>query len=378
MDSPPIGNIAMKHDRFKIYTAVIALTGLTLLGFSGCGRFISIIGNAANDSADFPMPDAPSEGASPAPLDMLTHIQIEAGSREHLTAADLFKTYERQEAVFQTNLSPEELAKAGAVYEINVTYLEQPVKVTVEIIDTTPPVIEGVSALSAMTGGSISYKKGIVLSDNADGDIVLTVDNSAVNLNVPGTYPVYYTAADASGNKTSAETTITVSADAPPTEEDAVVLADALIDRIITPDMSKYDAAYTLWNWCRTNIRYSAVETVYDSIWAGAYDGLNAKAGDCYTYCATYAFLLTRCNIENQCVARVGGTSDHWWNLVNTGSGWYHCDASPRRTGDSYLCFMQTDAQVQAYTESYPERPNYYVFDESLYPERAADIIFGE
>jgi hypothetical protein len=39
---------------------------------------------------------------------------------------------------------------------------------------------------------------------------------------------------------------------------------------------------------------------------------------------------------------------------------------------------MQTDAQVQSYTDSYPQHPNYYVFDTSLYPERGEEIIFGD
>ena len=77
-------------------------------------------------------------------------------------------------------------------------------------------------------------------------------------------------------------------------------------------------------------------------------------------------------------VRRVGGTSDHWWNLVNLGNGWYHCDSSPRRKKDTYRCFMQTDIQIQAYTDSRPEHPNYYVFDETLYPERATEIVYGK
>ncbi len=47
------------------------------------------------------------------------------------------------------------------------------------------------------------------------------------------------------------------------------------------------------------------------------------------------------------------------------------------KKGDTYLCYMQTDAQVQAYTDSYPKHPNYYTFDGSLYPERAVNVIFG-
>jgi hypothetical protein len=38
---------------------------------------------------------------------------------------------------------------------------------------------------------------------------------------------------------------------------------------------------------------------------------------------------------------------------------------------------MQTDAQVAAYTRAYPEKPNYYTFDETLLPERETTIIYG-
>ncbi len=313
----------------------------------------------------------------PPALDILRSIQLEAG-REELLASDLFDPYNGQQVAFRTDLSPEELSAAGSVHQVDVVYLEQQVSVTVEIIDTTPPLIEGVKELYVNAGDSLSYKKGILLSDNASGEVLLEVDNSLVNLNVPGVYPLHYIATDISGNQSTAETTVTVNEANAPTEEDANALADALIAQLIPAEMTKYDAAYTLWNWCRTNIRYAASAENYSSVWSGAYEGLHKKSGDCYTYYATYSLLLTRCGIENLCVARLGGTSEHWWNLVNVGEGWYHCDASPRRKGDPYLCFMQTDAQIQAYTESYPNVPNYYSFDTALYPDRETTVIFGD
>jgi hypothetical protein len=73
-------------------------------------------------------------------------------------------------------------------------------------------------------------------------------------------------------------------------------------------------------------------------------------------------------------VTRVGGSSNHYWNLVNCGDGWYHFDCSWRIHGDYYVTFMKTDAEVAAYTDDYtrryPNHPNYYTFDPSLYPER--------
>ena len=308
--------------------------------------------------------------------DLLAYIEIEAGALE-ITAADLFEDYRGEEVVFDTILSAKELGMAGTVHELHVKCREIPFTVTVRIIDTTPPVIEGVNALSMPVGGNISYKKSITLADNAEGDILLTVDSSSVNTNIPGTYPLYYTAVDSSGNETVAETTVTVTRDYIPTEEDTNALADAVIEEVITSDMSAYETAYTLWLWCGDNIRYAATSTARENFWEYAYDGLTRKSGDCYIYCATYALLLTRCGIDNLYVSRVGGTTDHMWNLVNTGDGWYHCDASPRQRNYPYQCFMQTDAQVQAYTKLYTGRPNYYTFDASLYPERETTVIFG-
>lgn len=314
---------------------------------------------------------------SSGPSDILTRIQLEAGADE-ISSSCLFREYNGQHVTFLSNLSAEQLAAAGSSWEIDVLYDRQPFTITVEIIDTTPPSMEGISPLCMEAGGSLSYKKGIILSDNASGEITLEFDNSQVNPNVPGVYPLYYTATDAFGNQSRAETTVTVNEAAPLQEETVNALADELIARLVAPEMNRFDTAYALWNWCRTNIRYTASTAVYNSVWEGAFQGLNQKSGDCYIYYATFSLLLDRCGIENLCVRRSGGVSDHWWNLVNIGDGWYHCDSSPRRRGDPYLCFMQTDAQVHAYTESYPDIPGYYSFDGSLYPERESAVIFGD
>ncbi|MGN0506117.1 MAG: transglutaminase domain-containing protein [Lachnospiraceae bacterium] len=309
-----------------------------------------------------------------------TEIQVEAGT--DIGIPDFFASEEdipKEEGLFcvQRELSEEELKKAGAVYEVPVVYDGCELTVIIEVTDMTPPVMEGVKDITVFAGETISYKKGITLTDNADGKISFTVENDEVDLNTPGAYPVRYTATDASGNSATAEITVFVEQRSDK-EAAADKMADALIEELITDDMSKWDTCYTLWNWCRTKITYSYSAGDRSSVYAGAYEGLHDRSGDCYVYYATFTVLLQKCGIETMEVRRVGGTSNHWWNLVNLGDGWYHCDSSPRRKGDKYQCFMQTDAQVQAYTESYPEHPNYYVFDESLYPERETKIVYGE
>lgn len=304
---------------------------------------------------------------------LLNSIRHEAGTE--LSAENLFEVYKGEEVVFFTELTPQELTAVGAVYTVSVAYLGQTVDVTVEIVDTTEPVIEG-QDFSVEMGTNVSYRKNVKVTDNSGVEPSLKIDNSQVNLSVPGIYPVYYTATDASGNSATAQISLTVVERKDITEEMVFREADDLIAELITPEMSRWDTAYTLWNWCRKQIRYSYSAGERSSVYAGAYEGLHDRQGDCYVYYATFSVLLDRVGIENMCVQRVGGTSDHWWNLVNIGDGWYHCDASPRNENHTYRCFMQTDEQLQWYTDFYKGHPNYYTFDPESLPERATTIVF--
>lgn len=320
----------------------------------------------------------PTETPIPTEPPILTAISVEAG--EELQAEDFYKETQPEETLtILTELTEEELAAAGAVYEVLVLFGNCEVETVVSIVDTTGPEILGAEDLEMIAGEAISYKKNIVVTDNASGEVTLTVDRDAVDTDTPGEYPVIYTATDAAGNQTSVQIMLTVKEEAAAAKEKLVEeLADQLLAELGTAQMSKWDACYTVWNWCRTKIKYAYSAGDRSSIYTGAYEGLHDRSGDCFAYYATFTLLLQKLEIETMAVERVGGTSHHWWNLVNLGDGWYHCDASPRRKGDKFRCFMQTDAQVLAYTESYPEHPNYYVFDESLYPERETTIIYGE
>lgn len=314
-----------------------------------------------------------SEEPEEPPQALLNNISHEAGTE--LSAEDFFEVYKGEEVEFFTELTPQELTAVGAVYTVSVAYLGQTVDVTVEIVDTTEPVIEG-QDFSVEMGTNVSYRKNVRVTDNSGAEPSLKIDNSQVNLSVPGIYPVYYTATDASGNSATAQINLTVVERKDITEEMVFREADDLIAELITPEMSRWDTAYTLWNWCRKQIRYSYSAGERSSVYAGAYEGLHDRQGDCYVYYATFSVLLDRVGIENMCVQRVGGTSDHWWNLVNIGDGWYHCDASPRNENHTYRCFMQTDEQLQWYTDFYKGHPNYYTFDPESLPERATTIVF--
>jgi hypothetical protein len=49
---------------------------------------------------------------------------------------------------------------------------------------------------------TLDYRNGVTVTDNRDLSITFSVDNSQINLNSLGTYPVIYSATDSSGNET--------------------------------------------------------------------------------------------------------------------------------------------------------------------------------
>ena len=88
---------------------------------------------------------------------------------------------------------------------------ETKVKVTIELLkDQEPPVIQGVKDQTVALNGTISYKKGVTVTDNQDKNPNLSIDTSKVNLQQEGTYEVIYIATDQAGNKAKQKATIRV------------------------------------------------------------------------------------------------------------------------------------------------------------------------
>ncbi len=245
--------------------------------------------------------------------------------------------------------------------------------------DVTPPVIEGVQELTAEVGGSVSYKKGVTVTDDYDDEVTFTVDHSAVNLNEPGDYPVVYAAADKYGNETRVETTLHVrkprpipagGGGLPVTEETVNAEADKVLASITNPDMTQYEILKAIYEWCHSQIAF-VDEAPKDDWVTGAYYGLILRKGDCFAYAMTAKCLLTRAGIPNMDIQRIPhGDSCHYWNLVDIGEGWRHFDTCRRADGSTF--FYLTDAELMEYSNAhtgrnYPDGTHYY--DRSLYPE---------
>ena len=232
--------------------------------------------------------------------------------------------------------------------------------------DTEPPVIIGVGNIAVHVGDSISYRAGVYAEDNADGIIGVSIDSSAVNLYQVGEYPVTYRAVDISGNETTRTIKVTVTV---LSYDEVYSLADSVLSSITTPGMSLQEKARCIYDWVKRNIRYTPSKES-DAL-SGAYYGFKLRQGDCSTFYAVSAALLTMAGIDNMQVTRVGGYTNHYWNLINVGTGWYHFDTSP--TGVSGT-FMFTSTQAEEFTKTLVGRlTNAYVYDKSLYPPVVGD-----
>lgn len=240
--------------------------------------------------------------------------------------------------------------------------------------DATFPEFSPMEDLTVNIGQAVSYRKGITATDDRDGEIPYTIDNSAVNLQQPGTYILVYTAVDSSGNTTKVERKIHVTAEVTINQELVDEMVQKVLEQIITDDMTAGQKIQAIFNHVRRNVAYAPSRD--DDILTGAYHAMANRKGDCYNYFALSKVLLDACGIDNMRIDRAGGTTSHVWLLVNAGTGWYHFDSSPQSMEDPYRCLMKTDAQVKAYANGRSDgRSDYYNFDPSLYPERATETF---
>lgn len=236
--------------------------------------------------------------------------------------------------------------------------------------DTEPPVISGVEDLTVPVGGSISYKKGITVTDNIDDEVELQVDADDVDLSKAGTYEVRYKAVDAAGNEATASASVKVE----PVSVDNITedLVNAEADKILASlfgegnaeNMSEYDKAKKIYNWCHERIAY--FDGTPKTNWVqGAYRGLVERKGDCYVYAMTAKCLLTRAGIKNMDIEKIPTpTTMHYWNLIDIGEGWHHFDTCRRVDGATF--FYKTDAELMSYSQSHDGTHNY---DRSKYPD---------
>ncbi|SCW68256.1 Transglutaminase-like superfamily protein [Ruminococcaceae bacterium YRB3002] len=239
--------------------------------------------------------------------------------------------------------------------------------------DVTAPVISGAKNIKAFVGDSISYRTGITVTDDYDPNPTLDIDNSAVDMNTPGTYTVTYVARDAAGNIAMTDIKLTLKKK-PATyvePEELYAVAQKILNKITKSNMTDMEKALKIFHWCRYNINY--ITSTDTSSWTrAAYDALVKRQGTCYSFAMAAWTLLDCAGIENKIVEREPFRwSAHYWNLVKIDGQWYHCDSTPRQHYNSYV-FMLTDAELARFTGG---GFNGYNFNHSKYPASATQSV---
>lgn len=266
------------------------------------------------------------------------------------------------------------IANTSAVSDTPIT--DAP-SITTEALpsDTTPPTVSG-SDFEIVLGDSVSYRKQITVSDDCDENPTIAVDNSAVDLDTPGVYPVIYTVTDSAGNSTVLTLQMTIIKEIVPAPTEAYVLdqAEKILQQIAPDAMSDLEVAYAVYRWTKYNISY--LDSSDKTNWlVGAYNGFTTRRGDCFTYYAVAKALLTAAGIDNVDMVKYRTSeqqSRHYWLLVNVGTGWYHFDATPYVYKNSNF-FMVTDEELSSWDAKYYKGAHNFI-EEGL-PERATESM---
>ena len=236
--------------------------------------------------------------------------------------------------------------------------------------DNTPPTIQGVHDISMYLGSSVSYRGGVVVTDDKDPAPKLNVDSSRVDLSNAGTYPLVYTARDMTGNETRLEVTVTV-AEKPTTYMDPETIyakVDGLLKKIVSDDMNDEAKVRAIYAHMRSNYSYAGHSDKTDWL-QGAWVMMDDGEGDCFNYYALTKLMLDRLGIPNIDVRKVRNfdtDSDHYWSLVSVDGGktYYHLDTTPR-VGDGDDFCLVTDKFLDNYSS---KNKNCHNRDKSLYP----------
>ena len=241
------------------------------------------------------------------------------------------------------------------------------------IFNDEPPRIYGARTIESTVGSTILFLRGITAYDAFGQPLRPYVYHHNVNPDVLGRYTVTYAVEDGWGLRTYVTVEVHVIRVQPAT---VIAMVDDLLERILEADMTQLQQARAIFNWITRNVTYAAYIN-RRSLYEGAYQGLRHRRGDCFTFYALSELMLTQAGIPNMRISRVGGASDHYWNLVNPDDmGWHHFDTSPHNInvrGLNRFMFTNTEAAAHtAYILSVTGRSHYYSFDPSLYPEIVA------
>jgi len=237
--------------------------------------------------------------------------------------------------------------------------------------DNEPPKIIGARNITVYLGEAVAYRKNITLTDNeGDDSIFLEIDNTNVDLSVPGTYAVTYIATDKSGN-VSKETIFVTVIEPQISLEELNEKIDSVIALIINDNMNNEDKIRAVYEYVQSHMSY--VSDSDKSDWrAEAYRALFASgSGDCFSFFAASKAFFERLNIDSIDVQRTPGLVDqtHYWSIVNISDDsnndiWYYYDSCPLRSEYNHSGCLLTEVQIEAYNKV---RDHFYTYDKTSY-----------
>ena len=199
------------------------------------------------------------------------------------------------------------------------------------VIDSTAPTVVGDAQIRAVRGESISYKKHISVQDDHDPYPQIEVDNSEVNLEAEGTYPVHYTVTDFCGNSRTFDAQVVVTAPGAESVSDETLneFLDTILGQITTDDMDDIHKVWAVYEYVRS-IPYSKTDYSFDYRYEG-YKILRDQKGDCFGSYSASRLLLERLGYQTLSVESDKVTANkHFWNMVSIDGGktFYHFDAT--------------------------------------------------
>lgn len=177
-----------------------------------------------------------------------------------------------------------------------------------------PPEIMGAEeAMVVEKHSSPDFLAGVYAEDDVDGEILASVDTSALDMTKAGTYYITYSAQDSSGNTGTYKRKVTVEPDAEDTAAMVAEVADSLPD---DPEAIR-DYVHDL-------IGYRG------DAWGGddpVWYGFMNHAGNCYVHANTLKALLDYKGYETQLIWVTNKT--HYWLIIKLDEGWRHIDSTP-------------------------------------------------
>ena len=231
---------------------------------------------------------------------------------------------------------------------------------------TKGPVISGAENKSVYVGESITYRDGITVEDDIDPNPVLEIDNSQVDLDKPGVYPLSYSATDSCGR--TATVTVNVHVEEKPANmvslEQLHALADEKLETILDEDMSEIERVFAIFRFSRLAVPWIRTGS-HDSEVDQALSGLQGNPGDCYTHAVVLKVLLERAGFIIEMVEKKNETGTHYWVMINLDGQWYHMDPSPIYI-KQYCAFLSTTEELMEYARKY--RPHLYDYEIENYP----------